>query len=277
MTIWTSRSLSPLPEPWPNSGRWTAEWMTIGDETWYARISPTGDPDLPPIVMVHGLVVSGAYFRPVAAELDRRYRILVPDLPGYGRSRSRRMWTVPSITTRLAAWMDAYELRGVILVANSLGCQIATLLAIDRPDLVRGMVLVAPTLDPAIQNAIQVMWRGAIDIPREKQTLWRIWIPDLFRAGPRRSLVMLHEMMRDGPEQLRRLPEVRQPALVIGGGQDPIAPPEWVASMARQMPEARSIVLPGCSHAMNYSNPRSLARAIDTVIEGRVREESGAE
>jgi len=267
---WTSRTLSPLPEPWPDSGNWFAEWMTLDDETWYARMSPTGDPALPPIVMVHGLVVSGAYFRPVAAELDHRYRIAVPDLPGYGRSESKRIWTVPSITTRLAIWLDAHAFSDVVLVANSLGCQIATLLAVERPDLVRGLVLVAPTLDPSIRHAAQLMWRGAIDIPREKQTLWNIWIPDFFRAGLRRSLAMLHQTMRDGPEQLRRLPDVHQPALVVGGGDDPIAPPEWVAAMAGSMPNARSIILPGCAHAMNYSDPRSLARAIDTVIEGNL-------
>lgn len=268
MIGWTSRTLSPLPEPWPDSGNWTAEWLTVDDETWYARISPTGDPNLPPIVMVHGLVVSGAYFRPVAGKLDARYRIFVPDLPGYGRSESKRMWTVPSITTRLAMWMDAHELRDVVLVGNSLGCQIATLLAVERPDLVRGMTLVAPTLDPAIRSAIQLMVRGALDIPREKQTLWRIWIPDFFRAGLRRSLAMLHQTMVDGPAQLDRLSEVRQPTLVVGGGDDPIVPPDWVEAMAHRMPNARSIILPGCSHAMNYSNPRALARAIDAVIEG---------
>ncbi|HWV22736.1 MAG TPA: alpha/beta hydrolase [Thermomicrobiales bacterium] len=272
MPGWTSRSLSPLPEPWPDGGNWIAEWMTIDDETWYARISPTGDPDMPPIVMVHGLVVSGAYFRPVAAEMGDRYRILVPDLPGYGRSRSRRIWTVPSITTRLAQWMDLHDLQGAILVANSLGCQISTLLAVDRPDLVRGMVLVAPTLDPEVRSSLHLMLRGAIDIPREKQRLWRIWLPDFFRAGIRRSLAMLHQTMLDGPEQLARLPNVRQPTLVVGGGVDPIVPAAWVKDMTRRMPNARHIILPGCSHAMNYSDPRNLARAIDTVIAGQTWE-----
>lgn len=268
---WRSRVWSPLPEPWPAEGDWSAEWMTLGDETWYARISSSGDPDLPPVVMIHGLIVSGAYFRPVASYFDTRYRLFVPDLPGYGRSRSPRTWSVPSITTRLADWIDAHDLRDAILVGNSLGCQIATLLAVNRPDLVRGLVLIAPTLDPDVRTGLHLMWRGLIDIPRENQNLWRIWIPDFLRAGPRRSLAMLRQTILDGPDQIARLPQVHQPALIVGGGRDPIVPPEWVRGMAQHMPNARAIILPGCPHAMNYSSPESLTRAIDRVIEGHMR------
>lgn len=269
---WTTRTLGALPESWPLTHRWVGEWMTIDDETWFSRISPDGDPDVPPLVLVHGLVVSGSYFRPVARFLDANYRIYIPDLPGYGRSPSKRMWTVPSITQRLADWMDAHDLRDCVLVGNSLGCQIITLLATTRPDLVRGMVLVAPTLDPAVRNGIHLMLRGALDIPRERRTIWGVWIPDFLRAGPRRALMMLHQTMRDGDAQLDRLGDVHQPALVVGGGRDPISPPEWVQEMANRMLNARALILDGCPHALNYSSPRNLARAIDTVIQGNIDE-----
>jgi pimeloyl-ACP methyl ester carboxylesterase len=232
--------------------------MTIEGETWFTRITPHGDPDLPPIVMLHGLVVSGTYFRPVAEYLDSQYTIYVPDLPGYGRSPSNRTWTLASLVTRLATWMDAHELRQAVIVGNSLGCQMATLLARTRADLVGGLV--------------HMMWRGALDVPRERQSLWTVWVPDLFRAGARRALTALHQTMVDGRDQHDRLGEVEQPALIIGGERDPIAPQRWVNEMACCMPNARALILPGSPHAMNYSSPRQLARAIDTVIQGRVHD-----
>jgi pimeloyl-ACP methyl ester carboxylesterase len=269
---WTARTFGPIPETWPQRGHWTAEWMTIDEETWFTRITPHGDPALPAIVMLHGLVVSGTYFRPVSHYLDERYTIYIPDLPGYGRSPSRRTWTLASLTTRLAAWMDAHELQKAVIVGNSLGCQMGTLLAKTRPDLVAGLVLVAPTVDPEVRNGLHLMWRGALDVPREKQSLWTVWVPDLIRAGIRRALTALQQTMVDGRDQLARLDEVEQPALLIGGERDPIAPPRWVNDMARRMPNARAIILPGSPHAMNYSSPRDLARAIDTVIQGRVND-----
>lgn len=266
---WTARTFGSLPEAWPDRDRWTAEWMTIDEETWFTRIAPHGDPDLPPIVMLHGLVVSGAYFRPVADYLDTRYTLYVPDLPGYGHSRSTRTWTLASLVLRLAGWMDAHGLHRAVIVGNSLGCQLATLLAVARPDLVGGLVLVAPTVDPEVRNGVHLMLRGALDIPRERQSLWSVWLPDLFRAGARRALTILHQTMVDGSHQLDRLGEVQQPALLIGGERDPIVPPRWVNEMTRRMPNARAIILPGSPHAMNFSSPRDLARAIDTVIQGR--------
>lgn len=268
---WSARTFGRLPKPWSLSRTWFGEWMTVHGETWFARIAPHGDPNTPPIVMLHGLVVSGSYFRPVATWLDHRYTIYIPDLPGHGKSVSRRTWDIPSLTVHLTAWMDAHHLSGSILVANSLGCQIATMLATKRPDLVRGMVLVGPTVDPKVRNAVHLVLRGALDLPRETQSLWLIWIPDLFRTGIRRALAMLRMTMADN--QLDRLGRIQQPALLVAGEHDPIAPPEWVHEMARRMPNARALILPGRPHAMNYSSPRDLGRAIDTVIRGRIHEE----
>lgn len=267
---WVSRIFGALPKSWPLIHGWTGEWMTIRGETWFARIAPRGNPGNPPIVLIHGLVVSGAYFRPLAALLEDRYPIYIPDLPGYGRSKSPRTWDVPSLAIHLADWMDKHGLGGSVLVGHSLGCQVVTMLAIMRPDLVRGMVLAAPTVDPEVRNGLHLMLRGALDIPREKQSLWSIWIPDLLRAGIRHSLSMLHLTMAD--KQLERLGDVKQPALVAAGEHDPIVPPRWVHEMAKRMPNACARILAGCPHAMTYSHPHALAGAIDAVIQEWIRE-----
>jgi pimeloyl-ACP methyl ester carboxylesterase len=113
-----------------------------------------------------------------------------------------------------------------------------------------------------------MMVRGAMDIPRERQSLWRIWIPDLLRCGPRRGLATLVLSWRD--EQVARLPGIVAPALIVGGERDPIAPPRWIEEMAVCLPRSRALILPGSPHAMNYSRPRDLARAIDTAVSGYV-------
>jgi len=142
--------------------------------------------------------------------------------------------------------------------------QTSSLLATTRPDLVRSMILIGPTLDPAVKGPIHLMLRGLVDIPRERQSLWSIWIPDLLRAGPRRALFMLAETFAD--DQLARLGEVRQPALVVGGEDDPIAPASWVRDLASRMPHGKAIIVPGASHALNYSNAPELAAAIDRAM-----------
>jgi 2-hydroxy-6-oxonona-2,4-dienedioate hydrolase len=257
----TARTWAPAPPAWSDDPRWYTERMTLDGEEWFARIRPGTDPALPPVVMVHGLIVSGSYFRPVANEMDPRYTVYIPDLPGVGRARSGRYWSLPSFVTHLASWMEAHGLADAIVVGNSLGCQVATLLAGTWPDLVRALVLIGPTMDPAITNVAQLLWRGLRDIPREHPSIWKVWIPDFFRAGPRRSMSMLVEMFRD--DQLARLGNLAQPVLVVGGERDPIIPPGWVRDMASRIPRGEAIIVPGAPHALNYSSPRDLVNAVD--------------
>lgn len=244
----------------------------VGCTTWvdgariFARIDPEGDPSTPPVLMLHGLVVSSSYFRPVAHELNDRYRLYIPDLPGFGRSTAGGVRDLDGMVDTLDRWMAVHELVGAVVVANSLGCQVATLLAVRYPARVAKLVMVAPTMDPCVRGPLHVMLRGLIDIPRERRTLWRIWIPDFFLAGPWQALKWLLLSIRD--PQRERLPGVRQPVIAVAGERDPISPAPWVQAYGDLPETGRCIVIPGAAHAMNYSAPEALAQIVTDVIEG---------
>jgi len=249
---------------WPDRS-WIGETLTSGDATWFARIDHAGTPGFPPIVMIHGLVVSGAYFRPVAMYLDGDLSLWIPDLPGFGRSETGGdIWTLDQHADGLAAWMVEHGLAGAVMVGNSLGCQVLTLLAVNHPELVHSLILIAPTMDPDESNVLQIAWRAMLDVPRENPSIWSVWIPDFFRAGPWRAIRSLNSGLRD--PQLYRLDDISQPVLVIGGERDPIISPEWVHEMASRIPKGEAIILPGAPHAMNYSDPKALAGVIHRAV-----------
>jgi pimeloyl-ACP methyl ester carboxylesterase len=227
--------------------------------------------------MVHGLVVSGSYFDPLLDHLDIPNPIFVPDLPGFGRSTStQRARSIDGMATMLAAWMDAHGIVDAILVANSLGCQIVTALAVTRPDLVSRYILISPTIDPIATSIPHIALRAALDIPRERQSLWRIWLGDLARSGLRRAIRTLAMGIAD--PQIDRLSGVRQPGLVVGGEHDPIVTRHWIRTMAESLGDARAIEIPGAPHALNFSSPRELARLIRVAVEGKApdADQSGA-
>lgn len=265
---------------WPGHF-WTTEIYDDEDARWYARISDSGNRSVRPAVLVHGLIVSGSYFRPVANFLDNHMRLYVPDLPGFGKSVSHRgIWSLEQLADGLARWMDLHGLRDATLVSNSLGCQVLTMLAVRRPELVHTLVLVAPTMDPAATSIPRLMVRGLMDVPRESATLWKVWLPDFARAGPRRGLLTLHKGIIDRQEE--RLSQVAATVVVVGGEHDPIVPPEWVQAMAPMFPKGRALIIPKAPHAVNYSNPRELARIIRVATADRdsgsldARETTGA-
>ena len=250
--------------------RWpTRKW--IGSETWvdgtriFARIAPGQTVDSPPILMLHGLVVSSSYFRPVAHHLDERFSLYIPDLPGFGRSSAGAVRDLDGMIDALFAWMDVHGLESPVVMANSLGCQVASLLATRHPERVSALVMVAPTMDPSVSGPIGVTLRGLRDIPRERQSLWRIWIPDFLLAGPVLALRWLMISLRD--DQLSRLPRIRQPGVAVAGERDPICPVSWVRAFAGKVPRGRIEVIPGAPHAMNYSAPDALARIVADLVE----------
>lgn len=242
---------------WPHPP-WSRQLLDDGDGIWFSRVAPGQNSALPPVVLIHGVVVSGRYFQPLAHRLAGDFDLYIPDLPGVGRSRSRSGFRdISQLADGLGRWMDLQSLTDAVLVSHSVGCQVLTMLATRRPELVHTLVLVAPTMDPDVSSIFGIMRRGLIDIPRERLGLWTVWLPDLLRTGPVRGIRLLRKAMRD--PQLARLVDVRVPVVVVGGERDPIAPERWVTAMAGRLPCGRAIVIPGAPHAMNYTSPRRLA------------------
>src|SRR5690348_2500848 len=96
-----------------------SHWAAAGGVRVHAGIAGDG----PPVVLVHGFGVSGAYMTPLARALASTYRVYAPDLPGHGRSgRLRVAPGIGNLADALSRWLDAIGLRRAVFVANSMGC-----------------------------------------------------------------------------------------------------------------------------------------------------------
>jgi pimeloyl-ACP methyl ester carboxylesterase len=106
-----------------------------------------GDPDGPVFVLVHGLGGSHLNWDLLAPRLTGAGRVLALDLPGFGRSEpGSRTASVPANVAVLQRFLDEVVGEPAVLVGNSMGGMISILTAGERPDAVRGLVL----LDPAV-------------------------------------------------------------------------------------------------------------------------------
>jgi 2-hydroxy-6-oxonona-2,4-dienedioate hydrolase len=233
----------------------------------HARVSEGRTAGGPPVVLVHGLVVSGRYMVPLLEELARSHTVYAPDLPGFGRSEGpARALDVAGLADALATWMRAAGLSGAALVGNSMGCQVIAELVLRHPDLVEKVVLQGPTMDPGASSAPRQMWRLLADTTREPPSLVAIEGLDLIRAGVVRSWRTFRHALDDPIEE--RLSRVRVPALVVHGSRDGISPRHWAEEVARLLPNGRLVVLPGTPHAANYSAPAEFARAVRAFLAG---------
>src|SRR3954471_1907983 len=100
-------------------------------------------------VMVPGIGVSSRYFQPLAAELARRGRVFLVDLPGYGAAPNpRRDVPLTDHAGVLAGFLRESGIENPVLVGHSMGSEVVAILAERNPDVSDRIVLMAPTLEP---------------------------------------------------------------------------------------------------------------------------------
>ena len=221
-----------------------SRWATVGGLRLHVR-SRFADAGVP-WVLLHGLAVSHRYLMPTAAALTGG-PVHVPDLPGFGLSgKPRQVHDVAQHCAAVAAWMDADGITGAHVLGNSFGCQIAVELAVRRPDLVRALVLVGPTVDPAAPTATGQARRWLADLAWEDPRQARIIARDVRDARPRRILRTLRLSVLHRIDH--RLPLVQAPVLFLRGEHDPIAPPRWLRQAAGLTPRAATQVVPAAAH-----------------------------
>jgi 2-hydroxy-6-oxonona-2,4-dienedioate hydrolase len=247
----------------------TSVWTTVNGLRIHARVAgECSETDLLPVILVHGLGVTGRYFVPTQVHLARKFRVYVPDLPGFGRSDApSHALDVPELADALAAWMEACGITRAALVGNSMGCQIIADLAVRRPELVDRVVMNAPTMDPHARNGFRQFIRLMLDTPREHPAQTLIVLYDYLDTGPIRTAQMFRHALRDPIET--KLPHMSMPVMIVRGARDPIVSQRWVEEAVDLLPNGCLRVLPGSPHASNFTTPLQFTRVIQPFLLGQ--------
>lgn len=201
------------------------------------------------ILLVHGLGVGRRYFDPLAAELDG----------DVVRPQIREPEPVPELAERWAAALPGPAL----IVANSMGCQVAAELAVRRPELVEALVLVGPTVDPRARGLARNVVRLLADSWYEPPRLTGIVIRDYLSLGPVATLRQARRALEHRIEEV--LPRIAQPAVVVRGAHDPICSASWAREAAALLAAGRLVTIAGAAHAAHFSHPFDVARVVSEL------------
>src|SRR4051812_9129018 len=168
--------------------------IVVGGLDVHTWLAGQGDP----VVLVHGFGVSGRYMLPLAEALAGRFSAFTPELPGFGRSeRPRVPLGIAELAEALVGCLDALELERPALVANSLGCQVVTELAVRHPGRAGPLVLIGPTVDPAQRLARRQLLRGLSDAAREPLPLLALTARDTAGMGLTALLATVRAALAD--------------------------------------------------------------------------------
>lgn len=215
-----------------------------------------------PVVLVHGIGVSARYFQRLAAELAQCSAVYAIELPGFGPNPTpRRPLSVPELGELVLAVLRTLDLRGVMLVGHSMGCQVAAETAARAPELVHKLVLLGPTVNDRERSIPMQALRLAQDTLRETPAVnWMVFTDYLRSIIP--YLRTLPEMVSHKLEET--LPAVSCPVVLMRGERDPIARADWLRRLAATNPNATIVEVPGVPHVLMYSRPAETARGLLT-------------
>jgi len=260
-----------------------------------ARVHYVAKGDGPPIVLVHGLSGSTANFTYALFSRLRDRRLIAIDRPGSGYSVAPAGWT-GSLTEQadvVAGLIRALGLEHPLIVGHSLGGAVALQLALDHPDQICGMVLIAPLtaeqgdVPPpfhklAIRSAGVRRWFGCtLNVPasilQSKAALAWLFGPEeapadfairgggvlnLIPRNYRGAAVDLLAAETSIPALVRRLPELKCDVTVLFSPDDRILNAETHGrGLLKALPHARYLTSPG-GHMLPVSQPDRVAAVI---------------
>jgi len=236
----------------------------LGEGAWRPRLSFTvaGRAHARPIVLVHGIGSSSAYFHRLVPVLARRWRVVALDLPGFGRSPAGpHVLTVREHAEVLSAFLLEHHLTAAVLLGHSLGTQVVADVLRTPPagtaPVSGGAVLIGPTIDDAARSRLTQVWRIVSDAVREPVSLRLVQLLSSLVCTPRTwwqtSTVMLEDPLEEA------LADVTGPVVLVRGARDRVAPAAWVVRLAAVRPGSVVVQVPGAGHVVHWTHPEAVA------------------
>lgn len=237
-----------------------------------------GPRDGEPWVLLHGLASSALAWRDVAVELSGGRRLLLPEMSTWSGAQRHDDpsggVTLEQGTALVHALVeDVLGGRPVTLGGMSLGAWIAVRVALDRPVLVRRLLLI----DAAgwrgqdwqrVERLVRVETRKDLDslydaIFADPPWALRLVREAFFHAYRSQGVAsILGSIREEDAYDADDLARLDLPTGVIWGTEDGLFPPEVARATAEALPESRLWLLRDCGHNPHWEKPRELVRAV---------------
>lgn len=239
--------------------------VTVNDHGIFYRTAGEERAGRLPLILIHGLGVSSAYWGRLLPWLADDRPVYALDLPGFGRSEDPAI-VLNSIQLAYGvhAWQMALGLDRAHVLAHSQGAQVAAELADAWPDTVASLTLVGATLgerDPPLPRMALRLLRTA---PREDRTLLPVVARAYLRSGLR--LMVLTNLLMSHEDSVVTLGHLALPTLIVRGERDPVVTERAADVLTNAITEARRIIIPGAPHGVHWSHAFELSRIVNPFL-----------
>jgi 2-hydroxy-6-oxonona-2,4-dienedioate hydrolase len=230
----------------------------------------------PACVFLPGLLGVVSHYEETVALLQHRARCLFFDpnlleLP-------REACNVDTVTKAVNEVLALEDLAPATLVGNSFGGHVALLTALERPELVRGLVLAGSsglaerTYEKDVQHRPSRAWlrRKIGEIFADPDYDVEEYIEHAYSelTNPRKALALVKLGRSTKQRHLGHLlPKITAPTLVLWGEADEITNGDAARQFQRLIPDSRLHWIPGCGHAPMLERPAAFAAGIEAFLD----------
>ena len=242
----------------------------------FGHWGPSGfDPSRKTIFLVHGAGGSALPWQVLHRGLDGNFNVCALELPGHGETPGPALDKVEAYASWVAQQIDKSGVAPVILAGHSMGGAIAMTIALERSDLLAGMVLLNTgarlRVLPAILDGLADKFKDTVgmivDFAYRKgvdKATKAIGVEQFITAGPQTVLGDFTACNRF--DVTGRLGEVKTPTLVITGQDDVLAPPKFSEFLKDNIAGARLLIIEDCGHMTMIERVDEVAEAIDRFV-----------
>jgi 3-oxoadipate enol-lactonase len=238
----------------------------------------------PALFLLHSLLSDRASFDAVVGELSRSFRVIVPELPGFGGSRAAS-GGLAAIADRMAeAVKDVVDGGESIVLGNGYGGFVALQMAIRHPGIASRLVLA--DCGAAFSEEGRQAFRNMAAASKAKGlqaitdvAMRRLFAPEFQAQHPDLMGNRREAFLRTDPDVFQaacaalaeldlrpELGKVSVPVLVLVGEHDEATPPPMSRELAALLPNARLKIIPGCAHVPQLQAPQLFLDAIGDFL-----------
>jgi abhydrolase domain-containing protein 6 len=243
-----------------------------------------------PVVMLHGFGASSDHWVRMSRSLVKRFRVVAPDLPGFGGTDASmaERFLVPMQAERVRAFLHELGIRRYHVVGNSMGGNVAGVLAHDHPDEVQSLTLLEPLgIESRIPTAMDLQIQKGetplvpstaeeFDHIVELAFVKRPFIPRaVLRYTRTKALaseplhrVIWKDLWHAGEPYLleRNLPGIRAPTLVVWGDSNRFLHESAIEKLEKGLRDVRVVRMSACGHTPMLERPAETRKHFEEFI-----------
>jgi 3-oxoadipate enol-lactonase len=237
----------------------------------------------PPLLLVHGLMISGEMFAPVIDQFAATHRVVVPDLRGHGRSRRLPPpYGAVQLAADLARLLEHLGIERASVLGYSQGGAVAQQFALDHPDRCDRLVLACTyahnmaTLREKLEGHLVPLFVRALGMRRFAKLIISLGLKRLERA--RADWVIGLIASQDGAAMVsawreamrfdsrRWLADIQCPTLILAGANDTAVPRHHAEMLHKGIAGSRLAMVDGADHALIWTHPDELVSVVEAFL-----------